>query len=182
MEQPIDIQTLFLEYRKRCYGFFVQTLNDPELAKDLTQDIFLKIIRNEKDLVHIQNWDQFIYTACRNRAFDHLKKAGHDKKYREYLFRYWGQPGNEVRPEVEKTIEAAHYREILEQSLKDLPDQQRIIFNLSKREGLTHKQIAEKLNISPLTVRNHLRRALINIRATAHPDIELIFFLCFLLV
>lgn len=120
-------------------------------------------------------------TACRNRAYDHLKKAGHDKKYREYLFRYWGQPGNEVRPEVERTIEAAHYRKVLEQSLKDLPDQQRIIFNLSKKEGLTHKQIAEKLDISPLTVRNHLRRALINIRATAHPDVELVLFLCFLM-
>jgi len=172
MKEATDIRSLFLKYRKRCYGFFMQTLNDPELAKDLTQDIFVKIIKSQKDLRSIENWDQFIYTACRNRAYDHFKKAGHDKKYREYLFRYWEQPGNEVRPEIEKTIDAAHYKNILDQSLKNLPDQQRVIFNLSKKEGLSHKQIAQKLNISPLTVRNHLRRALINIRSTAHPDVD----------
>src|SRR5690625_4427399 len=78
-------------------------------------------------------------------------------------------------------MEAVHYEKLLEKGLEVLPDQQRIIFLLSKKEGLTHQKIAEKLKISPLTVRNHLHRALKTIRAN-HPDVELILFLCFLMV
>ena len=178
MKEPIDIKILFLEYRDRCYGFFIKMLDDRELAKDLTQDIFLTLIRKKVDLTGIENWDNYIYTICRNRAYDHLKKAGHDQKYRDYLYRYWNQPSNNmVKPAAEKVMDSEHYHEVLEQSLQKLPDQQRVIFNLSKREGLSHQMIAEKLKISPITVRNHLHRALKNIRSSTHPDIELILLL-----
>ena len=177
MEDPVDIQSLFLEYRDRCYGFFIKMLNDRELAKDLTQDIFLTLLRKKNELKDIRNWDNYIYTICRNRAYDHLKKAGHDQKYRDYLFRYWNEPSNLVKPKAEKQMDARHYHEVLEQCLEKLPDQQRVIFNLSKREGLSHQKIAEKLEISPITVRNHLHRALKNIRSSTNPDIELIILL-----
>jgi len=178
MKEPTDFKTLFLDYRDKCYGFFIKMLGDPELAKDLTQDIFLNIIRNQDELNDIRNWDNYIYTICRNQAYDHLKKAGHDKKYRDYLFRYWNQPANcLVKPSAEKKMDADHYHEVLEQCLKNLPDQQRVIFNLSKRDGLSHQMIAEKLGISPITVRNHLHRAIQNIRSSTHPDIELILLL-----
>lgn len=174
MMEPIDIKTLFLEYRDKCYGFFIKILNDRELAKDLTQDIFLTLIRKKEELSHVENWDNYIYTICRNQAYDHLKKAGHDKKYRDYLFRYWKEPANNLaKPIAEKKMDAEHYREVLEHCLEKLPDQQRVIFNLSKKDGLSHQMIADKLGISPITVRNHLHRALKNIRTGSHPDIEL---------
>lgn len=174
MKKAVDIQTLFLDYRDKCYGFFIKILKDRELAKDLTQDIFVNLILKKKELTEVRNWDNYIYMICRNRAYDHLKKAGHDKKYKEYLFRYWNQPSNQVQPKAEKQMESDHYREILEQSLSQLPDQQRIIFNLSKKEGLSHQKIAERLNLSPITVRNHLHRAMKKIRSTVNPDIDLI--------
>lgn len=173
MKESIDIKSLFLQYRDKCYGFFIKMLNDRDLAKDLTQDVFLNILNKRQDLDAIEDWDNYIYTICRNRAYDHLKKAGHDQKYRDYLFRYWNEPSNLVQPKAEKQMDARHYHEVLEQCLQKLPDQQRVIFNLSKKEGLSHQLIAEKLNISPITVRNHLHRALKNIRASTHPDIEL---------
>ena len=175
MNEATNIKTLFLEYRDRCYGFFMKMLSDPHLAKDPTQDVFLALLRKKDKLPDIQNWDNYIYSMCRNRAYDHLKKAGHDKRYREYLFRYWDQTANLLQANTaEKRIDADHYNMILEACLCKLPDQQRLIFNLSKREGLSHQMIADKLNLSPITVRNHLHRALKNIRATTHPDIELL--------
>lgn len=173
MKKSTNVKFLFEQYRDRCYGFFIKMLSDPELAKDLTQDIFLTLLRKRSELTNVRNWDTYIYIICRNRAYDHLKKAGHDKTYRDYLFRYWNEPSNIVQPIAEKRMEATHYKEILEQCLAKLPDQQRVIFNMSKKEGLSHQTIAEKLGISPLTVRNHLHRALNNIRSSVHPDMEL---------
>src|SRR5690606_25203292 len=175
MKDQEVLSGIFQEYRDRCYGFFIKLLGNQELAKDLTQDVFLSLLRKKDELENIREWDHYIYTMCRNRAYDHLKKAAHDQQYREYVFRYWNHSANLLRPNrAEKQMEASHYERLLEEGLKNLPDQQRLIFNLSKIDGLSHQMIAEKLNISPITVRNHLHRALKNIRAHTHPDVELV--------
>lgn len=174
MKNQEFVSGLFQEYRDKCYGFFIKLLGNSELAKDLTQDVFLNLLRKNMDLDKVLDWDNYIYTMCRNRAYDHLKKAAHDKKYRDYLYHYWDHTSNLLQlNSAEKQMEAAYYEKLLEEGLKNLPDQQRLIFNLSKKEGLSHQMIAEKLNISPITVRNHLHRALKNIRAATHPDMEL---------
>ncbi|GAA5221713.1 RNA polymerase sigma-70 factor [Membranihabitans marinus] len=168
---------MFIAYRDKCYGFFIKLLGDRELAKDLTQDVFVRLIQKQNELSNVENWNNYIYLMCRNKAYDHLKKASHDKKYKEYLYYYWDQTSNIIPPKAEKKMEADHYREILEQSLNQLPDQQRLIFNLSKKEGLSHQKIAEQLNLSPITVRNHLHRAMKQLRSTTNPDIDLVLIL-----
>lgn len=169
-----SLEILFYRYRDKIYGFFVQFLGDQELANDLMQDVFLRLLQSNSEVDHITDLDGYIYQMCRNRAYDHLKKAHRDREYREYLASHLDFSSNLIKPEADKKMESDHYREILEQSLRRLPDQQRLIFNLSKREGLSHKKIAEKLNLSPITVRNHLHRAMKSIRATANPDADLI--------
>lgn len=173
----MNSKSLFSNYRDKVLGFFIKFLNDEELAKDLAQDVFLKLIEKEKSLNQIQDLDGYIYNMCRNLAFDHLKKASHDSRYRKFILQAGQKSQN---PEIIRQIDVDHYRTVLEESLKHLPDQQRLIFNLSKREGLSHEKIAEMLDISPHTVRNHLYQALKNIRATTNPNIDLIVILAYL--
>ena len=170
-------EILFNRYRDKVLGFFIQFLHDEELAKDLAQDVFVKLIEKKEALDDISDLDGYIYLMCRNLAFDHLKKAAHDRKYRKFIV-YAGRKSQ--TPEVNRRMDVDHYRTVLEESLKHLPDQQRLIFNLSKREGLSHEKIAEMLDISPHTVRNHLYQALKNIRATTNPNIDLIVILAYL--
>lgn len=180
VEELKDIEQLFKQYRDKCYGFFIKMLHDPHLAKDLTQDVFISLIENKRTSDKLSNPDHYIYTLCRNRAYNHLKRANYDKEYRDHLFRYWNQSSNMQRPNaIQRKIDAEHYHTILEESLENLPPQQQLIFNMSHREGLSYQKIAEKLEISPLTVRNHLHRALKTIRSTTHPDIELILVITF---
>ncbi|HLT93458.1 MAG TPA: sigma-70 family RNA polymerase sigma factor [Membranihabitans sp.] len=169
-----ELQILFGRYRDKIYGFFVQFLHDKELAADLMQDVFVKLIQSNTNISEIADLDGYIYHMCRHRAYDHLKKAYKDKEYRSYLLSFMHQEEESVKPEIEQIMEADHYREVLEQSLQQLPDQQRIIFNLSKREGLSHQKIAEILNLSPITVRNHLHRAMKNLRSITPHDLELV--------
>lgn len=167
-----DFKSVFETYSDKVNGFFIKFIKDQDLAKDLSQDIFLKLFEKKEVIENIEDLDGYVYLMCRNLAFDHMRKAAYDKKYRSYITKISSES---QLPEVESKIESDFYKKILEHSLEKLPDQQRIIFNLSKKEGLSHQKIAEKLNISTQTVANHLCQALKNIRSTAsNPDVDLI--------
>lgn len=173
--QDFIIEKLFREYRDKVFGFFVDFLSNRDLAQDLTQDIFVKLLNQSRGFDHIQDMDGYIYQMCRNLAFDHLKKAAHNKEYRKFIL----FAGEAQDPEIsmstnpiEQKIHSDHYQHLLDECLENLPEQQRQVFTLSKIEGLSHKKIAEQLEISPHTVRNHLYQAVKNIRAgISHSDL-----------
>lgn len=176
--EKMNSQALFNDYRDKVLGFFIKFLHDEEMARDLAQDVFIKLFEKKDELDQVADLDGYIYLMCRNLAFDHLKKAAHVKKYHNFLL----NSGQIVqKPEMERKMDIEHYKSILEETLKILPDQQRLIFNLSKREGLSHEKIAEMLEISPNTVRNHLYQAVKNLRATSNPNIDVILILVYLL-
>lgn len=174
--QDLKVEKLFNEYRDKVFGFFVDFLSNRDLAEDLTQDIFVKLLNQTDGMGHVQDVDGYIYQMCRNLAYDHLKKAAHNTEYRKFIL-YAGS--TRQNPEIsmstnpiEKKIHSDYYKNLLHTCLESLPEQQRQVFTLSKIEGLSHKRIAEQLGISPHTVRNHLYQAVKNIRAgITHTDL-----------
>ena len=174
--QDFIIENLFEKYRDKVFGFFVDFLSDRSLADDLTQDIFLRLLGIVDQLDGIQDMDGYIYQMCRNMAFDHLKKAAHNPGYRKIIVLAsltFQKPENPISTNpIEHKINADHYQYLLDTCLESLPEQQRQVFTLSKIEGLSNKRIAEQLDISPNTVRNHLYQALKNIRSViSHSDL-----------
>lgn len=170
----MNAKDFFHTYRDKVMGFFVDFFGNEELAKDLAQDIFLKIIQKESILWEVKDLDRYVFLMCRNRAFDHLKKASYDKKYKAYLLH---QDPSIQQAEIDKVIDKEYYKNIIDSALNQLSDQQRLIFNLSKREGLSHQKIAEQLNISPSTVKNHLYEAMKSIRASTQLKMEIVLLL-----
>lgn len=158
-------ERLFHKYHEKVFGFFVDFLSDRELARDLTQDIFVKLLLREESLVHIEDLDGYVYQMCRNLAFDQLKKAASQKEFRARILGDQNGDQLSIIPAIHQKMNADHYQHLIDQYLSRLPDQQRLIFNLSKREGLSNKMIASQLNISPHTVRNHLYQAMKNLRS-----------------
>lgn len=174
-------ERIFHKYREKVFGFFVDFLSDRELARDLTQDIFVKILQRENTITNMEDIDGYVYQMCRNLAFDHLKKASYVKAYRDSILKEYDENQPFVNPIIHQKINSDHYQYILNKNLAKLPDQQQIIFNLSKKEGLSNKKIASQLNISPNTVRNHLYEAMKTLRSQiSRSDIEILKFLPFI--
>src|SRR5690606_16331714 len=109
-----DLQILFNRYRDKIFGFFVQFLSDRDLAADLMQDVFVKLIQSNTDLSQISDIDGYIYQMCRHRAYDHLKKAYRDLEYREYLMSFMNAESQATRPEADLRMDAEHYSYVLE--------------------------------------------------------------------
>jgi RNA polymerase sigma-70 factor, ECF subfamily len=145
--------TIYERYCKRMYCFAIRYIKQEEDAEEIVQEVFLKIWESRKRIDTYSSFNSFIFTIAYNTTISLLRKRVNENKYLEQL---------QLRQQInnsDEIIDEIHFKQIKEQlntSLNQLTPRQREIFLLSREEGLTHSEIAKKLNISPNTVKNHL--------------------------
>lgn len=149
-------QELFREYEHRLYVFIMKILRSDATAKDIIQDVFLKLWIIRSKLPEIENINAFLYRLTENRVYDHLRATATRQEYRQAI---WDQIQRANNNE-EEILEKKEFHSIIRDAIRNLPPQRRIVYLLNKDEGLKQKEIAEKLQLSPNTVRNHLAEAL----------------------
>ncbi|MNY39229.1 RNA polymerase sigma factor [compost metagenome] len=99
-----------------------------------------------------------------------------DRRYRERIKSESYAPPediNSLSPERELMIR--ELKQQIDNSINALPPQCRIVFKLSRQEGLSNKEIAEKLNLSEHTIKSHLKKANKDIQGNIELLITLIF-------
>jgi len=77
---------------------------------------------------------------------------------------------------VESKLQEKELIRIVEQEVAQLPPQMRLVFEMSRNLEMSHQEIANELNISPLTVRTHIRNTLRILRVKLGTNIFSIFF------
>lgn len=151
---------LFREHEQKLYVFVVKVLRSDAQAKDIVQDVFLKLWTIREQLHEIENMDAFLYRLTENKVYDHLRAAATREKTRQELWQRIRNAGD-TTPDP---LEAKEYHRLIQQAIHQLPPQRKTIYLLSKQEGLKQQQIAQELQLSPHTVRNHLAEAFRSIR------------------
>src|SRR5690625_6296154 len=73
--------------------------------------------------------------------------------------------GTEDRFDLDEESDDDKRHRLIQQSIRQMPPRRQLIFRLSREEGYTHEEIADKLNISKNTVKNHVVAALKDIKA-----------------
>lgn len=150
---------LFMRYFPKAKFFIGHLVKSHIIAEELSQDVFMRIWERREQLVTIESFNSYVYRMSKNIALNYLRR-----KYLEdsYLEEYEG--------ETELTIEGDLYAreiEMLEQlTVNQMPKKRKIIYEMSRKEGLTNDEIATRMNISKKTVENHLNLALKEIRKT----------------
>jgi RNA polymerase sigma-70 factor (family 1) len=129
---------------------------DEELAKELVQDIFVALYKNLDNLTVDSSLDGYLFISLRNRIFYHHRQLL-SKKKRENVFAINTEL---TTSHVSESLESKQLNERLQQQIQLLPDKCRNVFLLSRQEQLSHKQIAERMDISVNTVDQHIQKAL----------------------
>ncbi|MGO4878534.1 RNA polymerase sigma factor [Pedobacter psychrotolerans] len=151
---------LFNFYRNKVYGYALAILQEDAAAEEIVQDVFIKLWVKRTHLVQIENFGGFLRTTARNETLNALKKATVEQ--RNILKAH--QETSDVDLATENEIQFKETKKLLETAIEKLPPQQKLVYQLCHIEGLKQTDVANKLNLSPLTVKTHLRDAVKSIK------------------
>nr|WP_321356908.1 RNA polymerase sigma-70 factor [uncultured Draconibacterium sp.] len=144
---------IYKKYSRRLYGFVLRYVKQETDAEEIVQEVFIKIWKSRDAINTYSSFESFLFTIAHNATVNLLKKRVPEQKYKEYV-----KSLQHIDESYELTDEI-YYKELIDKFqdlLKELSPRQQEIYQLSREEGLSHKEIAEKLGISTNTVKNHL--------------------------
>lgn len=151
---------LFDYYFRHVYGLALRFTKSPELAEDLVQEIFARLWMGRTSLLTVREFRPYLNTVAINLLRDHLKKKTIITEDESYLLNYFGDSS----PSVEEKIAFKELEKIIWEAIDQLSPQLKRAFLLSRYQEMTHAEIAEKMNISIITSKSHIVRALASIR------------------
>ncbi len=132
--------------------------NDAD-ADDITQLVFIKLWTNHSRLSEVDHLDAYIFTIAKNTVLSqiaqrHLQQVGIDQLHET--------DGSGATPQEQ--IEAADLKLLIDMVVEQMPSQRQAVYRMSREEGLSNDEIAQRLGIQKKTVENHLNLALGDIR------------------
>lgn len=153
---------LVLKYQKKIYNLIYQRIRDREIAKDISQEVFLKAFKGLPDFKGGSAFYSWIYRIAINSSIDFQRRRNRN---RVLTFEELPPDADEVlrmseaHPSPEKLLEEKELGKIIRAAVRKLPPGQRRVFNLRHRRELAIKEIAVLLNRSEGTIKTHLHHA-----------------------
>lgn len=169
---------LFHQYKNKVYAYAIKVLQSEVYAEEVVQDVFMKIWINREALLGIENFGAYLRVMTRNHALTSLKKIALENQINSSKFKNW----SEAHSDTENNIAFKETRVILDKAIDHLTPQQKLIYTLCHEQGLKYNEVAQKLNISPLTVKTHMGNALQSIRLFLLKNADLATFLLFIVL
>lgn len=146
----------FRRYWESLFAAALQRLQSEDLAKDVLQELFVELWEKRETLNIHSNVSGYLFTALKHRIINKIKAEATREKYEKMVTHFY-----EINDfATEHQFSRNYIREEMDKRVEQLPDRCQEVFELSRIEQLSHKEIGEQLNISPKTVENHIGRAL----------------------
>lgn len=135
-------------YFQKVFQFSRYFVRSKDICQEIVSDVFISIWNNRKKIPDIENLDSYIYTITKNKAFDYLNKLSREPEWVRDL--PLGIATKEFDPE--DTLLYKELEQAVNQAIEELPERCKLVFLMSREEGLTYHDIAHILSISPKTV------------------------------
>lgn len=151
---------LFMSYHSLVKRFLLGFIKEEEEVLDIAQNIFVKIWTHRKSVAKVDLFKPYLFRMARNEVYNYYKlhaiRENHLEQYHEQTV--W------VDDLLEEHLLADELALLLDIAVDDMPPQRKLIFKMSRKEGLSNEEIARKLNINKRTVENHITQALADLR------------------
>jgi len=152
-----QISRLFISHREAIISFLIQRVRCPETAQDLSQEAYIRLLRQET-VAHADNLTGYLFRTAERLAIDFLRH--HQRTAQNAVPLDEALPCPNIQPEPLAILR--QQCEILLDAIASLPIQCRQIFLLRKIDELSYGEIAAQLAISEKTVQRHLVKAMLH--------------------
>lgn len=147
---------IYDRYSGILYVHAYKRIRNREEARDLIHELFTVLWSKRDQIVLKTELSAYLYRAVRNRIID---LVNHNKLQRSYVSSFEGFLNNGTNI-TDHAIREKELALLIEKEINALPEKMKQVFNLSRNEFRTHKEISEALDISEFTVRKQINNAL----------------------
>ena len=156
-------QLIYDRYKNKIYKLALGMLKSTLLSQEVVQDVFMKVWFERANLHQLDSFEDWLFIVARNHIFNQLKKISNEwKKVKQ--FRKEQESINFSEVNFEK-MDRDTYFKLHKMAMANLTDHQKKVYELVKIDGFSYKETARQLNISPLTVKKQMTRALQALRS-----------------
>lgn len=149
-------EVLFYKYRNKVKGFAVKLVPAQVDPEEIVQEVFVRVWLKKEMINPEKEFQSYLFSIAKHMVLDHLKSAVNRKLY--FVGEHFQQ--DLLFDEGVENSFAEDTEVKLQKLIAEIPERRREIFRLSRFEGMSYKQIAERLNISENTVDSQIRNAL----------------------
>ncbi len=166
-QKVVDFEALYKKLQPGLYAYSRKFINDPETARDLVQDAFVKLWEDVDISTIHTSVAAYLKKTVHNLCLLHLRSQQIHQRFESYTsFKLKEAELNFFSPEhgVYTSIFLKDMEDIIDRYVENLSPQCRQIFKMSRFQGMTYAEIAEQLNISIRTVENQMFRSLVTLK------------------
>lgn len=167
----IAYTVIFNKYFDVLYIHALSKIKEEDEAKDLVQEIFVNLWNNKEKLNVTSNLKSYLYVSIRNKILDYIAHLQVANKYTDSLQSFI----NEGHCFTDHLVRERQLTKIIEEHIAQLPEKMQTIFQMSRKDTLSHKEIALKLGLSELTVKKQVANAVKILRNKLGANFFLIF-------
>lgn len=146
-------ENVFNHFHQKLYFFFLKHMGDRHLAEELVQVTFVKLWLHREKLSYEHTLSEQVFRIAKTSMIDTFRKGRTEQQALQAI----GEQGSATTVHTGESIDLADQ---LQKGIHAMPPVQQKVFLLSRYEGLSNKEIANHLSISPKTVERHITKAL----------------------
>lgn len=154
--------SLYMRYVPHVEAFACCMLKNKSEAEDLAHDLFLKLWEGRESLQHVRSVRNYLFRMTKNAIFDRFEHMAVDARYRQSAAPK--DLGEIVSNDLAEQIDLQELLLLIDMAVEKMPVQRRKVFRMSRVEGISYQEIAQRLGISQKTVEYHIHEALAELR------------------
>lgn len=148
---------LFQDYWQRMYLFALKTTEDEDDAKEIVQDVF-KSLWERREVLVIKDVERYLLRSVKLRTLEHIRNKVRRERHHDCI-----RAESPISYE-EDFIGLKELRSKLNNIIETLPQRCKHVFQMSRDQGMSNKEIARELLITERAVEYHISRALVTLR------------------
>lgn len=172
LEDSAAFKEIYERYFSVLYIHAYKRLQNREEAQDVVQEVFAIFWNKRESILLTGSLPAFLYTAIRNRIFNIFSHKQVESNYIESLQHFI----NQGVCQTDHLVREHELVAMIDKEIASLPPRMQEVFQLSRNQYLSHKEIALELNLSEQTVKKQVNYALRVLRTKFGLFISLLFF------